>query len=347
MKKKFTPKVWLIACVLLSFATFSSFGQDIHFTQFQGTVLNLNPALAGASECDHCFAAQLRRQWQSVPVDYRTFSGNYDRKFFPKKEDPKGWFGGGLLFNYDIAGDSRLMGIQLGVIGSYIRKLNYKNYLSGGVQIGGTQQSFDLGGLQFGDQWEINKELSPILSGTEESFSNLRVLFGGVSVGGNWAYADPRSRTRANVGVGVHHLNQPTKKFTNDVKTNHDRRVSIYGMGTIHVSSNFDLIAQALYQVQGPHNETVLGGYIRGHIDKDPMEELAIQIGAFYRIDDAIAPAIGVIWKEFEAGFSYDINVSGFKDYTGGRGGPEVYLKYCIKAAPVVKPFCPLCPRRT
>jgi len=343
LKNTFTLKVGLIACLCLSFFDTSLFGQDIHFSQFQGATLNINPAIAGATECDQCYTAQLRRQWQNVPVDYRTLSGSYERKFTPKSENPKGWFGGGLLFNYDIAGDSRLSGAHLAVIGSYVRKLNRRNFLSGGLQLAGTQRAFDLSDLEFDDQWQPYKvEVSP---STSESFDDLTIRFGGVSAGLNWAYAKPRSRLRFNAGVGVFHLNQPNKSFKNDVNVKHERRFAFHAAGTVPLAKKFDIVVQALRQMQGPHGETVFGGYLRGHLNKRPTHNTALQIGAIYRVGDMIAPAIGMLWKQWEAGFSYDINTSGFDVATNGLGGPEVYVKYCIKPAPSVRP-CPLCPKR-
>lgn len=343
MKKKFTLNVGLLALALWLFSSTSIFAQDIHFTQFQGTSLNLNPALAGATECDQCFTGQLKRQWQNVPVDYRTFSGTYDRKFTPKKENPKGWFGGGLLFDYDIAGDSRLSGLHLGVIGSYTRKLNKKNFLTGGLQLAGTQRSFDLGDLEFDDQWAAYK---PSLAGvSQESFADLTVRFGGLSAGLNWAYAVPRSRVRFNAGIGAHHLNRPNKSFNNDVNVKHDSRFAFYGMGTIPVAKKFDLVVQAMRQIQGPHGETVFGGYLRGHLNKRPTHETALQAGLLYRVGDMLAPAVGLLWKQWEVGFAYDINVSDFNVATVNQGGPEVYVKYCIKPPAAIRP-CPLCPKR-
>ena len=57
--------------------------QDLHFSQFQNSPLNHNPALTGVFSGDQRFAASYRRQWFQVPVDYLTFSASYDMKFKP------------------------------------------------------------------------------------------------------------------------------------------------------------------------------------------------------------------------------------------------------------------------
>ena len=55
-----------------------SFAQDIHFSQFNNSPLNLNPAQTGLFNGDWRFVGNLRNQWSSVPVPYRTFSLSTD-----------------------------------------------------------------------------------------------------------------------------------------------------------------------------------------------------------------------------------------------------------------------------
>ncbi|MEK7227019.1 MAG: type IX secretion system membrane protein PorP/SprF, partial [Bacteroidota bacterium] len=54
----------LSACFFLS----SLQAQDIHFSQFLSSPMNLNPALAGQFDGDHRFVMNHRNQWSSVTV---------------------------------------------------------------------------------------------------------------------------------------------------------------------------------------------------------------------------------------------------------------------------------------
>ena len=102
--------------------------QDIHFSQFYNSPLNINPALAGVFKEDIRFIGNYRSQWQSVPVPYLTFSGAYDQKFLNFKLG-NGFFAGGLIFNIDKAGYSELSISQLSLAGSYTLQLNDLNFL--------------------------------------------------------------------------------------------------------------------------------------------------------------------------------------------------------------------------
>src|SRR4051812_45005783 len=88
---------------LLSLCSFLH-AQDIHFSQFNASPINLNPALAGVFDGDYRFAGNYRNQWLAIPVPYKTYSLSTDMKL-PYKIG-KGALGAGILFNTDKAGDS-------------------------------------------------------------------------------------------------------------------------------------------------------------------------------------------------------------------------------------------------
>ena len=61
----------ITAALLLSIGAVQS--QDIHFSQFYASPLNLNPATTGVLSCDLRFSAIYRNQWASV-LNSRAFS---------------------------------------------------------------------------------------------------------------------------------------------------------------------------------------------------------------------------------------------------------------------------------
>jgi hypothetical protein len=61
------------------------YGQDIHFSQFSGSLLNISPGYTGMFNGDYRLSAIYRSQWQSVPVSYSTFNMNGEIRVKPKK----------------------------------------------------------------------------------------------------------------------------------------------------------------------------------------------------------------------------------------------------------------------
>jgi type IX secretion system PorP/SprF family membrane protein len=143
-------------CMFLLFIIHCSLfikGQDIHFTQYNFSPLNENPAYTNLFDGDMRFVGNFKNQWQSVPVSYNTASASMDMNFVTLKNHDR--IGGGLLFYYDRAGDSHLSSLNAALSFSY--QLNFGkndvNTISFGYQIGFVNRSFDYTKLFFDNQF--------------------------------------------------------------------------------------------------------------------------------------------------------------------------------------------------
>ena len=112
------PKHYLLLLGLLLFLGELS-AQDIHASMFNRTSFNLNPALVGVFGGDLRILSNYRRQWKNVPVDYTTFTAGIEHKF-GVRQDRSSYFTGGLLFNYDDAGDLSVTNSEIGLAGAYL-----------------------------------------------------------------------------------------------------------------------------------------------------------------------------------------------------------------------------------
>lgn len=317
--------------------------QDIHFSQFAYSPLNLNPALTGIFNGDMRFMANYRNQWQSVPVDYLNFSGAYDMNFYNKKLE-RSLFAGGLLFNHDQAGDSQLSTTNLGLSGSYTHQVAKRHFVSLGAQVAGNQRAFQTEDLRFDSQF--NGESYDPTRPHQENFKNTSKFFGDVSAGLNWHFRSSK-RTNVDVGGAMYHLNTPEKSFYGDEEVELPIRYTLYGMGTFKLTDFFDLFVNAAGQWQQPHREATLGlggnFFLNNGLDK----ELALSLGGYARLNeneiDAIIPYFGLQYRMWHFGLSYDINLSEFNVATDYRGGPEVSLSYIItKVKPLKTKICPI-----
>lgn len=341
MNKRLFYFCW--AMIVLTATTWRSQAQDIHFTQFAYSPLNLNPALTGIFNGDMRFGANYRNQWQNVPVDYLNFSGAYDMNFYNKKLE-RSRFAGGLLFNYDRAGDSRLSTTNLGLSGSYTHQLARRHFATLGVQLAGNQRGFRLDDLYFDDQFN-GESFDPNLQ-TEESFVNTSTFFGDISAGLNWHFRTSK-RTNIDVGGAAYHLNTPKKSFNNEPDVQLPIRYTLYGMGTFKLVDALDIFVNAASQWQKPHQETTLGLGANIHLNTRLDHELFVALGGYLRLNDlesdAIIPYFGLQYRMWHFGLSYDVNISQFNVATDRRGGPEISLNYIItKVKPLRMKICPI-----
>jgi len=341
--------------VLLSSISHIS-AQDIHFTQFYNTPLNINPALTGVFGGDTRFLAGYRSQWTSVPVDYRTFVVSVDHKFYGKQASP-GFFSGGLSFNFDQSGYSRLTYLNLGLHGSYTRKLTQHFYTTVGVQGSAVQRQFDLDDLTFDNFFDPDVgQADPSLGSGENFLDNNANNFFDFSAGINFrlqalsnaALVDRlEKRSSIDFGVGLFHLNRPNQSFVEDAESPLSIRVSPYFAGVLQLGPIVDLIGVMAVQFQRPYDQYLAGAGARVYLNRSLGKQIAIQGGVnvrFHQIADSYSPTIQLHYNNWRFGFSYDVNVSEFQVATDNRSGPEFTLRYIIRRVKPLPTFkiCPL-----
>lgn len=342
LNTKIYPKLWVSALSL--FLVCSLHAQDIHFSQFGNSPLNLNPALTGQFEGDYRFRANYRNQW-NVPIPYNTVSGSFEKSFCTVNcGESVSWRAPGLslgaLFNYDVAGDGKLSTAQLEVAGSYTGYLASRLAYSAGLMVGGGQRSFNQANLFFDSQYD-GKGFDPNLPNGEDFDNTTKFVFD-VSAGLNLHYGALNNRSAVDFGLGVFHLNQPKANFYNSTDKRLPSRFAVYGMAAVELSSRFDLLVNALGQFQGPYQEILLGPGLRIHLQSGNLPgRPAVDVGLHFRLNDAVIPYAGLAYRMWLFGISYDINTSGFRQATGGNGGPEFSLGYTIYKPKPVK-ICPI-----
>ncbi len=321
-----TPKLklWLIV-VLFSSAT-QLLSQDIHFSQFANTPLNLNPALTGAFDGEYRFNSSFRRQWNPT-VNYRNFTLSGEKNFCTVKCDssncwrPEG-FALGAVFNYDIAGDSRLSLTQLQIAGSYNAYLGSGFSWAGALMLGGAQRAFSR------DELFLENVNDPANSKSTTG-RQARSLFD-ISLGTNFHYQGCNRRNSIDFGIAAYHLNQPNTSFFDVADINLPIRYTISGLAAIQVFNKLDLLINGLVQFQGPYQEVVLMGGARILPFTTGPGSFMLDINVGGRGDDAIIGMIQVHYNMWNLGFSYDITTARSRDLLGIDGGFELSVGHIV-----------------
>ena len=301
--------------------------QDLHFSQYYHSPLNTSPALTGIFSGDIRMGANGRQQWQNVPVPYLTFSGYYDRKIYLPRLN-NGLLGGGILFNYDRAGDGNLSWAQIGLAAAYTQQLAESHFLTGGVMLQLGQRAFDQTKLYIDDQY--NGVLFDPTQSTAESFPTTSVAYTDLSAGLNWLAISRENRSQAVAGLAFYHLTQPAVGFFEDKSATLPMRSMVYANGVIQVAEKIDLAVHGAWQLISPQRELLAGAGVRYHLKTGPLQTVALQAGLSMRLGDALIPHIELYYNDWLVGLSYDINTSPFQVATARRGGPEIAVRYII-----------------
>lgn len=332
-------KNYLLLLLLLCGVSGLVQAQDIHFSQFFNSPLNINPALTGVSNGDQRFQANYRNQWTNVPVDYLTFSGAYDQAITDRSDSTGYWSLGGL-FNYDKAGDLNFHNLGLSVSASYSYKLSNTFMITPGVSLAYNQRKFDFKSITSGNQWD---GISANYGIPAEVFDKDSNSFFDVSTGLNLRYGTSY-RSFVDFGGGLFHLIRPAQGF-DDTSTNDKikMRMNLYAMSSFFLTSRVDLLLNGLYSTQDVYKETVLNAQAKIYFNGNKERNTALFLGGGLRFGDAWYPMIALQKGRWYGSASYDFNTSDFDVATNGRGGLELSLRYLFTRVPLlpIKP-CPI-----
>ena len=317
------------------------FAQDIHFSHEHRAPLHLNPALAGLAPADFRFGGLYRHQWQAVPVPYTTFLAFADARLARPAWGPGVW-GAGIQLLTDEAGDGAMRWFQGAVSVSYILPLGKRMGLSLGLQGSFAQRTFEYNRLTFDEQFDGDQFNAAAPTGEDSGANNLAFI--SLASGANLRFKTPESRTQFDLGIGIHHLLRPASSFLDDKDVQLSRRYSPSLLGTIQILPRLDILIKAWWQNQQPYMEWVGGAGVAYHLQTARSREFSLEFSVLHRWKDALVPQFGLRYRSWEAGLSYDLNLSDFQRATNQRGGPELYIQYFItrvQAPPVFK-ACPI-----
>ena len=318
--------IFLLAPILIQ-------AQDIHFSQFNNSPLNLNPGLIGAFNGDFRFVANQRTQWSSVTTPYSTFGLSADANSIFNSP-----IGAGLSVYNDKAGDSDFSTLQVGLGATYTIKLDSSHSLKIGAQPVFTQRSINYNKLQFDNQYNGNFYDETL--GNGETFGNTGGTYFNLHGGLSWNYQIAQ-RKEVTAGFALHNIVQPQQSFFNENIPLH-QRITLHANGLFAVSDKVDVLPSIMFQKQHNYKEIIFGGQGKYHLNNGNYK--ALYGGVWYRNSDATYFTVGLDYADFHFGISYDLNLSSLNVASNYRGGFEFAVIYIIdRFKPEIKRYkaCP------
>jgi len=347
---KYLKNLVILAAVLISSA--SMMAQDIHFSQFYMSPLNLNPALTGVMNCNTRVVANYRNQWSQVLRQdaYNTYSVSYDQKIAVGRSD---YFGIGGTFWGDRAGELNY-GTTTGRLSfSYSKKMGgYRktaHYLVFGADAGISQRKVDPTAANWPSQHDGNGGKDPLAPDPVLPGFNPDFLHADVNAGLVW-FSVLDDRNNYYVGLAMHHLNQPNVSFYGETTTEAlTSRVTAHAGGEFELNKGLSFVPNIIYMGQGQHRQINLGTALRFHLGPR-SEQQSWQLGGWYRIgnkvggglhSDAVILSTRFDYGNYGIGFSYDITVSQLRQAGNANGAFEFSLNYFICGPEKRSVYCP------
>lgn len=324
----------ILPSIILSLVSCFSFGQDIHFSQYDYSPLNLNPGLIGTFNGEFRFVGNQRTQWSSVTTPYSTFGLSADAKNIFNTP-----FSTGLSIYQDKAGDSDFSTFQIGLGGAYTLQLDSSHSLNLGVQPTFTQRKINYARLQFDNQYNGSQYDASLSNG--ETFNNEGRYYFNFHTGISWQY-NIAQRKSVTAGFAVFNLLKPKQTFFNDQSIQLQNRYVFHVNGLFAVSDKIDVLPSFFFQSQAKFKEIIFGGEGKYHLNSGNYK--AVYAGLFYRNADASYVTLGLDYADFRFGVNYDFNLSSLNVASNYRGGFEFSIIYILQRyKPKIKRYkaCP------
>ncbi len=267
--------------------------------------------------------ANYRTQWKEIAKPYLTQSIAADKQFYLFSEKISA---GLLIINDRSGGTFQVNKIQLS--GAYHKSLG-KNSFHFGIQPGFTLKSIGRNET-FPDQ--LNWGTGKFDSGLPNNESNLTFRLNYFDLNGGVGYDHKFKKVEVFTSYAVYHLNFPKETFLGNSNILKPRQIFSLG-ATWFTTPKITLQPSVCIMGTDKASEFLFGTRAFYSLDKEYSISKSLFAGVyfrkgFYNLTDAFFAVVGMNYKQYYSGISYDFNISQLKTASNYRGALEVSFIY-------------------
>lgn len=322
-----------IVILFLLFNYTTSYGQDGIFSQYYASSLYLNPAMAGV-QSDISVNTNYRLQWLNIsPYSLSQFSFIYPITS-NSRANQHHWGGAGLSMFQErsgVHGSYQNKGANMSFAYNLPINRERRHFLSFGLQGGFVQQQIDIEKYEWGSKYTGSFDNEPGIGDQYQLTS--QKMYADLNAGAVWYYEGSKTENEKKLsaffGVSGYHLNNPNHSLIEGITIKVPRIIKLHSGIKIPLSQRINLSPSVIFANQNKVQQFNGGAYLSYLINDSETGYFAkaeILGGMFHRLKDANIFMIGLSSKFFTMGFSYDMNTSTLKQFTGGKGAYEISL---------------------
>ena len=342
---------------LVAFLPFWMSAQDIHFSQFYMSPLNLNPAMTGVMNCKMRFVANYRNQWAPIlkTKAFNTYNLSFDQKIPVGRYD---YFGFGGTFWGDRAGSLGFSTIQFKLSGSYSKRMagsrTSGHYLVFGGEAGLNNRSINFHNAVWGTQIDNSGIDLTKLSGEQIYNIDPAFLFADVSIGLLW-FSVLDKENNYYIGGAYSHLNEPLQNHYSKSGNGGYTPSPLYSKLTVHAGGVFTMghksaiVPGIVTFFQGPSWQVNGGTSFRFDLSRSKYDRQSFQLGLWTRLSnkqesihaDALILSTKFDYNKMGFGLSYDITTSSLRTASAANNAFELSFIYNICGPEKRGIYCP------
>jgi type IX secretion system PorP/SprF family membrane protein len=301
-----------IAAIYSLMPALSLQAQDPSFSQFFSSPLNINPSLTANINADWRMISNVRDQWVGPASPYVTGTISFDRKIFQNKipnVETEGniiGIGGMLMFDHAMSGVVKSTYASMNL--SYNIKISETDHYTERLALGfGAiygHRRIDFSRVNFEEQF-TGFGFNTNLPTGETSLSQMKPY---ISASAGIAYTASTEKTNFDVGVAAFHLNKPKQTFLKDENQILPIRKVAHANFEMFINERTVLNTNGIYQYQRKASYFSIGAAIGRYVDN--KAETLVTAGLWYWSANALVPYVGLAYKDFQFGVSYDYTIS-------------------------------------
>ena len=302
--------------------------QDPSFSQFFSSPLNVNPALTANINSDWRVISNYRSQWINGGTPYVTGTVSFDNRVLQHKNvflPESNYLGLGSMLMFDRAMQGVAKATYASLSLSYNVKLkdgDTKHRLGIGFAGMYGRRHVDFGQLNFEDQY-TGAGFNTNLPTGEAALLDMKPFF---SVSTGITYSISNENSNLDIGVAAFHVNKPRQTFLQD----DNQRLAIRKVAHVnfetYINDRTIFNTTAIYQLQGSARYISAGGGIGYYLgdEKEPI----INAGLWCWVENGLVPYLGLVYKNLQFGFTYDITTPKSNETARRAGSIELSIIY-------------------
>lgn len=259
--------------------------------------------------------SNFRDQWIGPASPYVTGTVSYDTKVMQDKtpdniENNFIGVGGMLMFDHAMSGvvQSTYASLNLAYNIKITETDRYRERLAIGFGAIYGHRRIDYTRVDFEEQFNgfgFNRNMPT----GESSLSNMKPYF---SASTGITYTATTEKTNFDIGVAAYHINKPKQTFLKDENQVLAMRKVVHTNFEMFLNEKTVINANAIYQYQKKASYFSVGGALGYYVDNEA--ESLITAGLWYWSNNALIPYVGLGYKNFQVGLSYDLTISKLND---------------------------------
>jgi len=317
MKKNNLVILLLLICVGCHYSVNA---QDPSFSQFYASPLNISPALAGSGSADWRVITNFRNQSIGNQfISLNTTSLSFDAKVFKQQYRSSNYVGMGLMVLQDagLAGAYRNNIAQLSVSSHVSLDEEDKHGICAGLGVLYNNTIVKPDMIDYSAQISFNG-FDPNISTLEDlAMYNYRPNYFSVTAGICYTYTSDKANF--DIGVSGYRFTSKNRSILGNTKIMDQPRYNAHADFQTYLNDRMVININTVYTSES-YGNTIMAGANLGRIMA--LEDLptVVNAGLWYRkgTTTSIIPYLGIMYKNMQAGITYDININNTKNNSTG-----------------------------